>query len=105
MTTEKKFKNNKKNYKAKPAGKSLCPVHGKCGGCQLLDMPYEQQLKKKQTQVAKLLKPYCQVEKIIGMDDPFHYRNKVHAVFGHKKDGTVISGIYQEGTHFYCAGR
>lgn len=46
MTTEKKFKNNKKNYKAKPAGKSLCPVHGKCGGCQLLDMPYEQQLKK-----------------------------------------------------------
>ena len=100
MTTEKKFKNNKKNYKAKPAGKSLCPVHGKCGGCQLLDMPYEQQLKKKQTQVAKLLKPYCQVEKIIGMDDPFHYRNKVHAVFGHKKDGTVISGIYQEGTHF-----
>ena len=63
-------------------------------------MPYEQQLKKKQTQVAKLLKPYCQVEKIIGMDDPFHYRNKVHAVFGHKKDGTVISGIYQEGTHF-----
>ena len=100
MTTEKKFKNNKKNYKAKPAGKSLCPVHGKCGGCQLLDMPYEQQLKKKQTQVAKLLKPYCQVEKIIGMDDPFYYRNKVHAVFGHKKDGTVISGIYQEGTHF-----
>ena len=100
MTSEKKFKNNKKNYKAKSAGKSLCPVHGKCGGCQLLDMPYEQQLKKKQTQVAKLLKPYCQVEKIIGMDDPFHYRNKVHAVFGHKKDGTVISGIYQEGTHF-----
>ena len=76
MTSEKKFKNNKKNYKAKSAGKSLCPVHGKCGGCQLLDMPYEQQLKKKQTQVAKLLKPYCQVEKIIGMDDPFHYRNK-----------------------------
>lgn len=147
MTSEKKFKNNKKNYKAKPAGKqkqwtgkkesvkytekkktdfkkntapkgeqkkaapkkteakkpatkSLCPVHGKCGGCQLLDMPYEQQLKRKQTEVAKLLKPYCQVEKIIGMDDPFHYRNKVHAVFGHKKDGTVISGIYQEGTHF-----
>lgn len=147
MTTEKKFKNNKKNYKAKPAGKqkqwtdkkesgrytekkkpdfkkntapkgdqkktapkktetkkpavkSLCPVHGKCGGCQLLDMPYEQQLKKKQAQVAKLLKPYCQLEKIIGMEDPFHYRNKVHAVFGHKKDGTVISGIYQEGTHF-----
>ena len=30
--------------------KSLCPVHGKCGGCQLLDMPYEKQLKQKQKQ-------------------------------------------------------
>ena len=79
---------------------SLCPVHGKCGGCQLLDMPYEKQLKQKQKQVNKLLKPYCNTEKIIGMENPFHYRNKVHAVFGHRKDGTVISGIYQQGTHF-----
>ena len=59
--------------------KSLCPVHGKCGGCQLLDMPYEKQLKQKQKQVNKLLKPYCNTEKIIGMENPFHYRNKVHA--------------------------
>ena len=80
--------------------KSLCPVHGKCGGCQLLDMPYEKQLKQKQNQVSKLLKSYCNTEKIIGMENPFHYRNKVHAVFGHRKDGTVISGIYQQGTHF-----
>ena len=80
--------------------KSLCPVHGRCGGCQLLDIPYKDQLKQKQTQVTKLLKPYCSVEKIVGMEDPFHYRNKVHAVFGHRKDGTVISGTYQQGTHF-----
>lgn len=80
--------------------RSLCPVHGKCGGCQLLDMPYEKQLKKKQEQAAKLMKPYCTTEKIVGMEDPFYYRNKVHAVFGHRKDGTVISGIYQQGTHF-----
>ena len=85
---------------SKKTEKSLCPVHGKCGGCQLLDMPYEKQLKQKQNQVSKLLKPYCGIEKIIGMEDPFHYRNKVHAVFGHRKDGTVISGIYQQGTHF-----
>lgn len=80
--------------------KSLCPIHGKCGGCQLLDMPYEKQLKKKQEQVTKLLSPYCRTQKIVGMENPFHYRNKVHAVFGHRKDGTVISGIYQQGTHF-----
>lgn len=79
---------------------SLCPVHEKCGGCQLLDIPYEKQLEEKQKQVEKLLKPYCKVEKIMGMAYPFHYRNKVHAVFGHRKDGMVISGTYQEGTHF-----
>lgn len=85
---------------SKKTEKSLCPVHGKCGGCQLLDMPYEKQLKKKQNHVSKLLQPYCKTEKIIRMEDPFHYRNKVHAVFGHRKDGTVISGTYQQGTHF-----
>ena len=79
--------------------KSLCPVHGKCGGCQLLDMPYEKQLKQKQKQVNKLLKPYCNTEKIIGMENPFHYRNKVHALFDHDRKGNVISGIYAEGTH------
>lgn len=84
----------------KKTERSLCPVHGKCGGCQFLDMPYEKQLKQKQNQVSKLLKPYCSTEKIVGMEDPFHYRNKVHAVFGHRKDGTVISGTYQQGTHF-----
>ncbi|MDO5346700.1 MAG: 23S rRNA (uracil(1939)-C(5))-methyltransferase RlmD [Lachnospiraceae bacterium] len=78
----------------------MCPVHEKCGGCQLLDIPYESQLREKQRQVERLLKTYCRVEKIMGMEDPFHYRNKVHAVFGHKKDGTIISGTYQEGTHF-----
>lgn len=84
----------------KKTEKSLCPVSSKCGGCQLLDMPYKQQLEQKQKNMRKLLNPFCKVEKIIGMEDPFHYRNKVHAVFGHKKDGTVISGTYQEGTHF-----
>ena len=84
----------------KDPGRELCPVHGKCGGCQLLGLPYEKQLREKQKQEEKLLQPYCRVEQIIGMEDPFHYRNKVHAVFGHKKDGTIISGTYQEGTHF-----
>ena len=33
------------------------------------------------------------------MENPFHYRNKVHAVFGRKKDGSIISGTYAGGTH------
>lgn len=79
---------------------ALCPVYKKCGGCHLLELPYPVQLQQKQRQVEKLLKPYCRTEKILGMEDPFHYRNKVHAVFGHRKDGTIISGTYQEKTHF-----
>ena len=77
---------------------SLCPVFDRCGGCQLLDMPYEEQLKKKQKAVEGFLKGLCRVEKITGMEQPFHYRNKVHAVFGYRK-GKPISGVYREGTH------
>lgn len=78
--------------------KSLCPVSKRCGGCQLLDIPYERQLQKKQRQVEELLKGFCKVYPIQGMEEPFHYRNKVHGAFGYQK-GKVISGIYKEGSH------
>ncbi len=78
---------------------SPCPVDKKCGGCQYLTMNYQEQLKLKQTEVRKLLEPFGKTGTIIGMEHPFHYRNKVHAVFDRLKDGTVISGVYQEGTH------
>ncbi len=77
----------------------FCPVEKRCGGCQYLHLRYEEQLSRKQKNAEELLKPYCRVHKITGMADPFHYRNKVHAVFTHKRDGSIISGIYEEGTH------
>lgn len=77
----------------------VCPVEKKCGGCQFLHMTYEEQLAWKQKQISKLMKPLCPVHSITGMQDPLHYRNKVHAVFTHKRDGEIISGIYEEGTH------
>lgn len=78
---------------------SACPVFLRCGGCQLLDMPYEKQLDLKQKKLEELLKPYCKVQPIIGMKDPFHYRNKVHAVFDHDKKGNPVSGVYEANTH------
>lgn len=78
---------------------SICPVLNLCGGCQLLDMEYAKQLDFKQKQVEELLKGLCPVKPIIGMKDPFHYRNKVHAVFDRDKKGNIISGIYEENTH------
>ena len=92
-------KSEPKKVASKKNEKSLCPVYGKCGGCQLLDMPYDKQLSLKQKQLEELLKPYCRVQPIIGMKDPFHYRNKVHAVFDHDKKGNPVSGVYEANTH------
>ena len=96
-----------------------CKVTKKCGGCQYQGVPYKEQLKKKQKMVNALLSKYGKVEPIIGMENPYYYRNKVHAVFdverrgkhanggrrtagnGHAKaaPGGVISGVYKAGTH------
>ena len=88
-----------KNTVNKKKSASACPVEKRCGGCQYLDMPYEKQLKMKQTRVRKLLEPYGKTYEITGMEHPYHYRNKVHAVFDRQKNGTIISGVYEEGTH------
>lgn len=76
-----------------------CPVYKKCGGCQLQNLTYKQQLEFKQKKVEKLLKKFCKVMPIIGMETPYHYRNKVQAAFRTTKQGKIISGVYQSGTH------
>ena len=76
----------------------VCPVAKKCGGCSWQGISYEEQLKKKQKQIRKLLKNICPVEPIIGMKNPYHYRNKVNAAFAHRRDGSIVSGVYEEGT-------
>lgn len=94
-----------------------CPYAKKCGGCDYQGKPYEEQLKEKQEYVKKTLSGICKVLPIIGMEHPYHYRNKVHAVFdivkGGKRNtqkgvksrnsgaaaGTIISGVYKAGTH------
>lgn len=77
----------------------VCPVHKKCGGCRYQGVPYEEQLKIKEKWVRKLMGKFCQVHPIAGMKNPYHYRNKVHAVFDRDRKGNIISGVYQEGTH------
>ncbi len=73
-----------------------CKVNKRCGGCQLSNMSYAEQLKFKQNQLEALLSGFCKVNKIIGMKNPFHYRNKVQAAFyydfRHKR---IMSGVYQ----------
>lgn len=82
------------------ADKSIkCPVTKKCGGCQLIDLDYDRQLAEKQRRVEKLISKYGKVDKIIGMDNPYNYRNKIHAAFSHDRKGNIISGIYEEKSH------
>ena len=81
------------------AKKSNCPISKKCGGCQYIDKSYAEQLKIKTDQVKKLLAPYGSVDEIIGMKEPYHYRNKVNAAFQHKRNGEILAGVYEEGTH------
>ena len=79
--------------------KSICGYSKKCGGCKYIDMEYKEQLKLKQKRIEKLLGKHCEVKPILGMSDPFHYRNKVNATFSRTKRGEIISGIYEAGSH------
>ncbi len=80
-------------------GISSCIKAQICGGCSYIGMSYDEQLLKKQERFAELLKGIdCEIAPMIGAEDPYHYRNKVHAAFGRVK-GKVISGTYAEGTH------
>lgn len=88
--------------KTKPKPKTTddsCIYAKKCGGCQYQGMPYAKQLKKKQKQVEELLGGMGKIEPILGMADPFHYRNKVNAAFSRTRRGQIISGVYKERTH------
>ena len=101
-----KKENAKKQHgsKSERPEKHICPpgecdLAKKCGGCQYQGMDYEKQLNKKHREVKELLGSFGKVEPVIGMQEPFHYRNKVNATFQRLKNGTVISGAYQQGTH------
>ena len=75
-----------------------CPVYKKCGGCAYIQTEYEQQLKNKREYVRSLF-PNKNVEPVISMKDPYHYRHKVYATFFHTKDGVIKAGLYEENTH------
>ena len=76
-----------------------CTVSKKCGSCQYRGISYKEQLAVKQKKMNKLLKKFANVKPIIGMENPFYYRNKVHAVFDRDRKGNIICGTYEAKTH------
>ena len=76
---------------------SNCPYAKKCGGCQLQNLSYEQQLSHKQVKVIRLVGKLCHVEEIIGMENPYRYRNKATRAFSFQR-GKGVQGLYQSAT-------
>ena len=79
-----------------------CPIFGECGGCDIMHLEYSKQLEFKKQMIestfARIGHLNLTVDEIIGMDDPYHYRNKVQIPFGtlHQK---AICGYYRRKTH------
>ena len=96
METAKNMKNKKEQSKA---GRAACPYEKKCGGCQYVHLPYKKQLERKQQREQSLFAPFGKVQPIIGMKDPYHYRNKVHGVVAADRKGNGYTGIYEEKSH------
>jgi len=85
-----------------------CPVARQCGGCQIQEMAYDKQLGFKENKVTANLariggidRQYLEkiMEPIIGMEEPFRYRNKAQFPIGRDKDGHAIAGFYAGRTH------
>ncbi len=76
-----------------------CSYSNKCGGCVYSNLTYKEQLEEKYQTVYRLMKPFGRVLPAVGMDNPYHYRNKVHAVVSSDKKGNIITGTYEPGTH------
>lgn len=85
-----------------------CPVARQCGGCQVQEMAYEEQLKFKERKVRNNLERIggfestlldAVMEPICGMEEPFHYRNKAQYPIGIDRDGNPVAGFYAGRTH------
>lgn len=95
-------------YRAEPK----CKYYRQCGGCQLQALSYEKQLQFKQEKIRNNLiriggfEPEyvdARMEPIVGMDEPWHYRNKAQYPVGTDKDGNIVTGFYAGRTHSIIA--
>lgn len=81
------------------AGHSRCAFSKRCGGCRMIDLPYEEQVAAKQEYVASCLESVHEVLPIIRMKNPDHYRNKATTTFGYDRRGKTVCGVYREFSH------
>lgn len=89
-----------------------CPHHRRCGGCQIQALSYEKQLEFKQDKVRGNLiriggfsaeEIDAKMLPVVGMDEPFRYRNKAQFPVGTDKEGNLVTGFYAARTHSIIA--
>lgn len=83
-----------------------CAAARACGGCSQVQVPYAEQLAAKDARMRALFADFAHAElrPVLGMDDPFHYRNKVTSPFAPGKRGPnggreILTGMYAAGSH------
>ena len=86
-----------------------CPLHRRCGGCQIQALSYEKQLEYKEQKVREDLIRIGgfadpPVFPVLGMDEPYHYRNKAQFPFGRDREGRIVTGFYAGRTHTIVPG-
>ena len=121
-TVEAKIMKAKKNYAYARLEKVItpspfrvepkCAYHRQCGGCQVQALSYEKQLEFKANKVRNHLLRIggfeeelldVVMEPIVGMEEPYHYRNKAQYPVGTDKNGEIITGFYAGRTHSIIA--
>ncbi len=85
-----------------------CPFHRQCGGCQIQALSYERQLRFKQEKIRNNLVRIggfepdfidAKMEQIVGMEEPYFYRNKAQYPVGCDREGNIVTGFYAGRTH------
>lgn len=80
-----------------------CLTYKRCGGCNLRHIDYKTTLDIKrdivQNLVYKTLKNKIQVNDTVGMENPYHYRNKAQYPVGIGKNGNSVIGVFASRTH------
>ena len=85
-----------------------CELHRRCGGCQIQALSYEKQLEFKEQKVRNNLiriggfspeEVDAKMLPVVGMEEPYRYRNKAQFPVGYDKEGNVVTGFYAARTH------
>ena len=82
---------------------SDCNTYKRCGGGSLRHIKYEKTLEMKQNAVQslvnKFLKNKIEVQKTLGMENPYYYRNKAQYPVGKNSEGKAQIGVFANRTH------